>query len=375
MPLELESLRISHSQKQLFLKCPRAWELRYAEGLSPKNVSDKKPMLLGSAFHAGIAAGLTEMYKDGEFMLHQATTAAIRWVHDNTVPDKTRYVEGGGFERDHSYYRMMDEIKEEASKLLRFYLKRMELGTRYRVMGTHELIGTANELFDLSGEEDKACVELEFKIAIPHTDVQFSGYIDAIMMDTETNEIVIFDWKVRGMFAYDQLAGLDDQLFIYATLLSTVGVRVDKVCMFQIKSSLPDDARIGVNGLPLTGGDRGVNTTRDRWIETLPANVNPDQWLPKMEGKFKPLSEWVHPVFMPYTSDVGNLTMLNLQATIKHMQFAISNDSYPATLNQSVCKQCDFWRLCSGMQFGGDPSLIIQHSYDRKDTMNELEID
>lgn len=368
--------RVSHSQKQAFLKCPRAWELKYSEGLSPKSVSDKKPMLLGSAFHAGIAAALTELYANGEFYLTTAVEAAKKWVHENTLVDKTRYVEGGGYEIDHGYYRMMQDVADEASKLLRFYLKRMELGTRYQVVGKAELF---NPHHDDIGHEiglySGPCVEMEFTVAIPNTDVQFHGYIDAILRDTTTNELVIFDWKVRGMFAYDVIAGLDDQLFIYATLLMSMGVQIDKVCMFQIKSNLPDDARIGVNGLPLTGGDRGVNTTRDRWIETLPANVNAEQWLPKMEGKFKSLSEWIHPVFMPFNRDAANLTMLNLRATINLLKYSIEQDTFPATLNTNVCKQCDFYKLCSGLQYGGDASVIISQLYDRKDTMNEIEID
>lgn len=370
--LELKPIRISHSQKRSFLKCPRQWELRYTQGLSPKSVSDKKPMLLGSAVHAGIAAALTHVYEKGILGIGEALKACSLWIITNTTENKMRWIAEGGYEIDNEYYRMMREVEEEAHKLLRFYLPRMELGTRYVPIGTHEL------MMDTEGK-DEPCVELKFEYPLTEVGdkwgkVDFSGYIDAVMKDITTGEIVIFDFKVRGMFGYDQIAALDDQLFIYAALLERVGVKIDKICMYQIRSKLPSPASISkVSGLPNLGGENGFDTTRDYWLETLPANVKPDQWLPKVEHKFKSLSDWIRPIYMPVTTDANNLTVLNLVATARMMLEAIEQDSFPAVLDSNVCKQCDFWKLCSALQYGGNPAAIIEQSYDRKAGYEEVD--
>ncbi len=373
---ELQIRRISHSQKQSFLKCPRQWELRYNEGLSQRSFSDKRPMLLGSAVHAGIARALEILYRDGEFMVRDAYSAVDEWYAKEVKPNKTHFVVGGGFERDHLYYRMMDEIKADAKKLLGYYLKRMELGTRFVPMGTAELFAGSN--LGYTDTPSGACIEMNFQYDMTDAEIvevggmRFSGIIDAIMLDKTTNEIVIMDFKVRGTFGYDQIAMLDDQLYIYAALLSRVGVRVDKVCMFQIRSKLPADASISEkSGTPNLGGKNGFDTTVERWLETIPANIDSKIWLPRLEGKFKNLDAFVHPVYADVNSNANTMTYLNLLATARMMLDAIRRDTYAATLSSNVCKQCDFWRLCSGLQFGGDASIIIEQHYERKEGYSE----
>lgn len=362
------SFRISHSQKQSFLKCPRQWELRYHETLNLRSVSDKKPMLLGSAVHAILAKALGYLYTDGEFLIHQALLGADEWYEKELKPNKMRYVQGGGYERDYTYYRMMDDIRDEAKVIARYYLPRMELGTRFVPVGSHELFGT--------DKPDVPVIEYPFEVPLSEMDSEggmvFSGIIDAVMRDKTTNELVIFDFKIRGTFGYDQIAMLDDQLYIYAALLSRIGVRVDAVCMYQLRSKLPAIASISEKtGTPNLGGKFGFDTTVERWLETIPANIDPKIWLPRLAGKFKELDAFVHPVFANVNSDANTMTYLNLIATARMMMDAKKRDTFAATLNSNVCKQCDFWRLCSGLQFGGDASIIIEQHYERKEGYNE----
>lgn len=371
--LVIKPIRLSHSQKQAFLSCPRKWELRYNEKYTLRTTSDKKAMLLGSAFHYGIAEALRTLFSDGEFFIQDALDAVTEWYDKELVPNKMRYVPNGGYELDTFYYKMMLEVKDEASKLLRFYLPKLELGTTW-------VPASENSLFP-DGSITTPLVEYPFEIPLPSIDtdinygnVTFSGIIDAVMRNVHTGELFIFDWKMRAQFGYDPIAMLDDQLFIYAALLDKLGVKVDGVCMFQLRSKLPSPASISKAGTPNLGGENGFDTTKEHWIATLPMNVNAEQWLPKVAGKFKPISNWIHPVTMVVNQDVLNLTMLNLIATARMMLDAIARDSFAATLNTNVCKQCDFWRLCSGLQYGGNATTILEQYYEQKEITPDEEI-
>lgn len=369
--LSLKPIRISSSQKRKFLQCPRAWELKYNYGLTKKSISDKYYMLLGSAVHYGLAYALTKLYHDGEFFITEAENSVHTWYGNELAPHKMAWVDGV-LEEDTEYYSMMLDVLEESKKLLRFYLKRLDLGTKYDVAGEHQIIE--------GGDRNKPVVEWGFELPLPSLDtdekkypeVKFSGYIDAILIDKVTGELVIVDWKIVGQLTFDKVAMLDDQLFIYAALLSKIGVNVGRLCLYQLRSKLPAYPSISeVSGLPNTGGTRGFDTTEDFWKEHLPANIKAEQWLPKLKGKFKTLAEWIRPVYMVVNSDANNLTLLNLIATARMMLDAIQRDSFPAILDKHVCKTCEFLDICSGLQYGGDPSMIIQQKYDKSDKPDE----
>lgn len=361
-------LRLSHSQKTTYLRCARSWEFKYLNKLSSTYVNDKKPMLLGSAFHAGIASALKDMYTRGlpAIDVKKGVAAVRTWVLENTVADKTRYY-NGLLQADTQYYTMMQEVGNEAIELIRYYLPRMEFGSKWVVMGSAELFN--GSMLAYGDTSDKPLVESEFECAIPEAGagVAFRGYIDAILKNVETGEIVIFDWKVRGMFPYDSLIGLDDQLYLYAAMLGNMGVRVDGVCQYQIRSKLPAVASISDKSKqPNTGGERGFDTTKEQWLDTCPHNVyNREAIADKFEaqGKFKPLTDFLRPVHMVINSDALRLSYLNLVSTAETMLFSIDRDTYPAVFNTSMCKGCEFADICRALQYGGNPQVVINQHY------------
>lgn len=364
------TLVLSHSRITSYLTCNRAYELKYVEGLKPRHGDDKAAPFLGSAFHAGIAEALKRAYagETPDEQLKAGKKAAQKWIDDNTRLDKQKYVDGVGWVHDADYYQMTNDTYSKAYELMNYYYPKLGIGTRYKVLDTTHFWSEDDVL-------KEPLVEYEFQVPINGVpDVELKGVVDAILLDTETGETVIIDWKTRSGLGSDMYAMIDNQLYLYAMVFSQITERtkIDRAVMWQIKAKTPGAASISQAkgkgfGLPNTGA-ASYDTTWEMWVKTLPDGIDPAEYEELMKPKLKSLSDFMRPVDLMLTAEAIQATLDNFKVTAANMvrDTALYEETpAPASLNIKVCQYCPFARLCVGaLRHGGDVAHIVEQFYD-----------
>lgn len=362
-------MNISWSAIQTFLTCQRRYELTYIEHLS-KPSGDEYNLKLGSAFHEGIEFVLKQYDDDvADYFLPEvdvrgAVAAALRWVKEDTIPNKQVYdPASGGQVPDTYYYQTMAKVRNEVVPLLEYHIPLMGIGTKYVPVIKGDLfpIGTVHP-------DDFTELALEWKLKYPiGDDVFITGIVDAVLRDVETGEYVIVDWKTRGVFPNDDLALVDGQVHLYAAVLNAMGANISRVAMWQFSTKLPSPASISAKNHRPNTGAASYDTTWDHWVATLPPNISPEKYEEEIRPKLKQNEDYQRIVWGVVTSHSTEMMYRNVLATVEAIQNARESDhGFPAVLGSNACKWCPFLQLCAnGLRYGGDVEEFIDRYYVR----------
>ncbi len=364
----------SWSKLQTYLTCPRKYELRYVENLEKIPGAERRPMILGTAFHAGIAEFLDAEWSS-EYAcsgaIDRAVAAALVSLNEQTVADKTYWdYEQSAYLTDNAYYEMINDLHHLLPKLLMYHLPLIGIGTRY-------VVATVGNLFPAVINGHKPMIEYEIDT------LSWKGYVDAVLIDMETGQQVAVDWKVRSSFPFDAMASIDGQLPFYAAVLNEMGANISQTIMWQFKNSVPKPARINKNGQPSIAAQ---DTTWEYWVETLPAPLqkfvkpgDTDRFggfmreiAETLKPKLKTAQDFQHPVIAEVTDFSSAILMGSVHSTVRALQHQIQDvhdysGLYPAILSSYGCKGCEFWKLCSApLKYGGDAADIVEHEYQKR---------
>lgn len=387
-------LRVSWSSMQSYLTCPRKYELSYVSGLQRKPSADHRNLMLGSAFHAGIQAALLAEYSSSlhmmamttEWMVKAAVDAARAYIREHTVTDKMvrDYTAPGAMVLDFDYYNMVREVGVLVVELLRYHIPLLGLGSRYIVPSVGDVVrGLPPEYRHADGADPVPAVEWHFEYPLMDN-VTLSGYIDAVLWDTQTNEYVIVDWKTRGNFPFDDDALIDGQLHLYAAVVNDLSeymhgahpeaAPIHNVVMWQFKTKTPSPASISKKTLLPNVGAKSYDTTWEVWCATLPAGINPDDYV-DLKAKMKTDEDFQRRVVAPVTALSTTLARENAEAAVRAIQWQLqSNHPAPAVLSSNGCKFCDFAMLCRNpLRYGGDVQTMLDEHYTTRNTNEEEE--
>lgn len=165
--------KISYSQWSMYEKCPRQWKLAYIDGLAPFQSSIDT--CFGTAFHETLQTFLTIMYTDSiknadRIDLRELLTTNLRKEYARTV------AECGG--EHYSNPLQLAEYLEDGVAILQWFKSR-----RKQYFST----------------KDWELVAIELELCTPATDhnpsVFWYGFIDVVLRNTKTNEVLILDIK------------------------------------------------------------------------------------------------------------------------------------------------------------------------------------
>lgn len=359
----------SHTRLQLVQQCGQRYRYRYQNGIKERPSAASRPLILGSAVHAGIEEYLRAKTERPTLtplgLLTIAQLAAQEYVKGETQPNVRKYVDGKQV-FDTTYYEMMREAALAASTLLMHYIP--TIPDSWRIATKRQVIPSRYPADDRRGDE--LALEWQIRYTFPGGQ-EFTGVVDAVILDIETGMVTMVDWKVKGQFPMDDKAMLDGQLHLYAAVLNAAGANIREVCMYQMKSEGPAVAELGQGaknkGQVLTGRD-SYATTWEYWCETLPMGVDPKKYEATMKPKMKTIDYFIRPVTSPVTRYSSEFALDNAYQAVK----MIENDALPAVLSAYTCNFCPFWRLCDAKRYGGNLDMLIDMAYDRE-TLKEDE--
>jgi len=346
---------LSWSQITTYLACQRAWELKYIHNLEKPANADSRPLILGKAVHAGIQAGL----QTGK--TSAAVAAARDYITDSTNPNATYYDwETGKDVVDEDYYAMMQELAMLAPDIVGYYLPRLGIPELYRVATMQDVFPDRDDLEN----PDEQLLEWHIEYG------KFQGYIDAVLVDQSTGQIVLADWKVRTSFPREMLIEIDGQLQLYAALVAKLGGRVDRIIQVNIRNKVPKPAKINQDGV--TPSKAAQDTTWERWVETLPVGIDPAKWEEIVRPKLHPFEDflmWVETALDEQALEAAYRNAVVASESIESTRFFLKyyDRECPAILSTTKCQFCEFKRLCSGpLRYGGDPTEVIEREYQER---------
>ncbi len=353
----------SHTRLQLVQQCGQRYRYVYQNGIKERPSAASRPMVLGSAVHAGIEEMLRAKTErptlTAKGLLTLAQMAAQEYVRGETRQGVRKYVDGQQV-FDSGYYEMMREVALAASTLLQHYIP--TIPDSWRIATKRQVIPSRY------AEDDKRGDELALEWTIRYTfpgQQEFTGVVDAVIIDIATGMVTMVDWKVKSQFPMDDKAMLDGQLHLYAAVLNSAGANIREVCMYQMLSSGPAVAELGQGaknkGQVLTGRD-SYATTWEYWIETLPMGVDASKYEGTMRPKMKTIDYFIRPVTSPITRHSSEFALDNAYQAVK----MIENDALPAVLSAYTCNFCPFWRLCDAKRYGGNLDTLVEMAYDRE---------
>ncbi|KKN43478.1 hypothetical protein LCGC14_0702690 [marine sediment metagenome] len=351
-------MSISWSQKVAANKCLRNWELGYVERLERIPGVSHLNRIRGSAFHAAVEAA----FRNPSAPVVAALVSANKYLDDNTMQDKLVWdYEFGEYRPDNAYYEMMEALKLEMPGLLQYHIPLIGINTKYRVATFGELFGGS------SGN-----LLLEYHIEGHVSDMYVHGYIDAILVDLETGERVVTDWKLRQAFERDEVVQVDGQLMFYAALLRRRGASISKSMQWQFRKKTPSPASISKKTKKPNTGAKTYDTTWEHWVETLPAGIDPAKYEEVIKPKLKDDSHYQKIVETVITDASCNLSLDDMAASIEIMEYAKARELFPATQSSMACQYCDFLMLCATpLKHGGDATELIASEYRSKDDIAE----
>jgi CRISPR/Cas system-associated exonuclease Cas4 (RecB family) len=369
---------ISWSRLSSAGQCLRQYEMRYIEGLEKVPSVENEGRIFGSAIHAGFEAALRFLFArnygnqsvdlgSGSAWITEATRAINFYISTQAVENKMIYnYDTQQKVMDYEYYTMLEEVRQEASAFIRYYLPRVGIGSKYVPVSVSDVLPNMQEAHI-------PVVEWEFRL--PFDDHFLVGRIDAVMRDTENGELVMFDWKSRTAMPKDYMALLDGQLHLYAAVINEQGGSISRIAMAQMKRGIPKGAELSKkDNLPLTGR-ASYNMTWESFCASLPASVNPEFYREELAGKLKQFTpDFFNPIFGFVTDVSTQLALANVRAQIGQLEFALKSDVFPARLSSNACQFCEFSRLCAGaFRYGGDPSEMIERDFQKRDHVEIVE--
>lgn len=173
---EKEDRKISYSQYAMYAKCPKQWELAYAHGL--RTFQQSIHTLFGSSFHETFQTYLTVMYTESikaadalplHTMLSDNMKAEYKKSLDNGVEHFTTKGQLGEF-YTHGI-EILDWVKRKRSAYF------------------------TNKNWELVGIEVPIC----HPVSEEHSHIMMIGFLDIVLRNTVTDEIVIIDIKTSTM--------------------------------------------------------------------------------------------------------------------------------------------------------------------------------
>jgi hypothetical protein len=270
--------KISYSQWSMYEKCPQQWKLAYIDGLAPFQSSIDT--CFGTAFHETLQTYLTVMYTDSikradAIDLRELLTTNLRNEYARTV------TELGG--EHYSNPLQLAEYLEDGAAILQWFKNRR---ATYFSTKDWELVAIEMELCTQASPANPS--------------VFWYGFIDVVLRNTKTNEILIIDIKTsrQGWNKYQKADSVKmAQLIAYKNYFSQqFGTPKEKINVefFIVKRKLIEESMFPQKRIqqviPASGTvtQKKVQKAIDKFVEDcfdLEGNKNADRNYMALAGK------------------------------------------------------------------------------------------
>lgn len=356
---------LSYSQISSFTTCARKFELEYVHRLRLKR-GDVQQSSLGDLVHHGIAAALRRFWELGTQYPHiirpNGLKGAKRYTRDFNVDMKQaayNAIEARAEQSlpaapilqlegvEVSIESTWSGLANDAANIVYNLLDELSLLNNYRV---------AEQFVDM-GDHVLPQPMIEFALSAELTDnVRFSGVVDAVLYNIQTQQYELIDWKVRSRFTSYEQEVLNGQLALYQHVLNRdYGMNITTAVTYQIKDKAPRRPSVNKNG---TMSRQAIVTTWAIYEQALlDSGLNPDDYRTEMQPKFSGI-QFFEPIWV---TRLPHVTQTFWENAVAFSNMIEASSSYPMALGYP-CRKCPFAQLCTARIMGyGEEDIIASH--------------
>ena len=291
--------RVSWTQFQKMQMCNRAWYLKYIKNIDKVDMSDKFNMYLGAMFHKGMES-LIRMGDYNEGLL--------------------------SFLNSYDYPITLANRLEEQS----------------RAIFAHYVDEVSNLLIDYDVLKINGVPCLEYKLEVDN----FIGYVDLILQDKLTGEVIFVDYKLSSRLGGK---GINGQLPLYIAMAELkpefMELKLGNYGYWEFNYNYPKPARVLKSG-KLSPAKQ--DTTWDYWLETVPVGYKLDIefWRARLQDKLKDISDYIKFSKMYVTLDEREYYRKMIGGFGKLVNLTVETEGRNAILTDYICRMCDYSSIC-----------------------------
>lgn len=307
----------SASRIGTYLACPRRYKYNYIDNLTPKH--EATALTLGRLAHKGMeyAFGSCQKGLTIEESAHEGRSAIASMCDD-------------------------EELREQA-----------------RTVFDLAWVGFHPERYDVYVLDGQPLLEHEFNVPFPprlegyDSDV-LHGFIDAVLIEKDTGNAYVVDYKFRKRFADADDNMLNLQNLIYAYAMKYQGIDVVGTMLWECKNYPMATPRINKDG---TLSRAKIACTWDAYAAyAISKGLNPMEYSEEMEPKLRDV-EWTR-VTVDYTPDEAIHNAIHNVVCPAVTDIKEGRALYPH-VNTWTCRGCDYNPLCTGELRGYDTDAWI----------------
>lgn len=339
---------VSVSQLQSFMSCPKKWEYGYIEGLTPR--VERAYLSIGKLCHKGMQEAMRDLWQDQMAGLDTSFDGYLFPTWRKTGVDAIKE-EWGRYMQENSF---LPEELPELNQTLDDAIKVFE-------QAFAEFEPWGYKVLTIEGKDHKATPALELHFCVPCAKSKgLHGYIDAILIDTETGSIWCTDYKFRKSLSPDTEEETNIQNAVYAMACRKLGIHITGTMTWQhcntpaAKPALLKDGKVSRSK---------IKTTWEVYKQfLLDNNQNPDDYREEMEPKLADI-EWFRATYeYRNTETIDRMWRECIIPATKAVNKAWKGDN-PRHIYPWNCKMCQYRSLCQGELRGYDPSFIRAREY------------
>ena len=345
MPGDPTQGQLSYSNISTWIACHMRYHLVYERKIRPRVY--RRPPELGSAVHAGMAAGI----------LHRSDPRDA--AADGVISYIKKFIEDRGGK---------DAFFEEELDMMQSDILPTAIVISQRTLSHMDL--PRWETISVNG---KPGVEVTLSCPLPGWG-EFVGTIDWVARDLSTGRTLLIDHKVRKQFLPNDSEEVNLQMAAYQYLLMRAGKVITAGSMSnQIKAEPPKTPTINKDGKSMSRARIATDWPTYRQA-LLNVRLNPDDYLEmidKLDVEF-----WRYSLAYRSVSEIQNIW----KGVIQHAAWDIArkHKHIYRTMSHMTCMNCGVRGFCLADLRGHDTEYLLQTAYmvgsDGEYTETEVEV-
>lgn len=335
---------VSVSQLQTFMSCPKKWKYNYIDKLKPR--VERAYLTIGKLCHKGMQTAMTIKWQADQDYIQCVTEDILRMALISMEIEWHKYVEATDLLD--AEIPDLEQVLIDAKSVFKQAFWEFDMD-KYQVLSVY------------NGAEIKPALELHFVVPCAGSK-GLHGFIDAILLDTETGCVWCTDYKFRKSLSPDEEEAFNIQNAVYSWACHKMGIPITGTMTWQHINTPAAEPQLLKNG----GVSRAkIKTTWEKYRQfCIDNNIDPELYKEEMQEKLADI-EWYRATY-----EYRNLeTIKNIwNGVVVPASRAVAKARNPKTICYKNlypwnCKMCQYQSLCQGELRNYDVDAIMLREY------------
>lgn len=345
--------KVSISQLQTFMSCPKKWEYNYVDDLVPR--VERAYLGVGKLCHKGMQVAMQAVWRDQRSGTDTSELVPLlfeKWKSKGLASMHKEY---------EKYKEETPHLAEEEPEFERIWEDAQSVFSQ----AFEEFEPWKYEVLTLY-KDHNPIPALELHFVVPCTKKKsLHGYIDAILRDRTTNFLWCVDYKFRKSLSIDSEEAFNVQNAVYSYACLKMGLGITGTMTWQHLNTPAQDPQILKNG---TVSRSKIKTTWSHYKQFLMDHEqNPEDYEEEMIPKLADI-EWFRST-LEYRNS-GLITNIWSQVIVPLTREVCNAEKPKSVRNRHLypwnCKMCQYQDLCQSELRNHDSLFVRSTAYTKR---------